>query len=39
MKENNVVALSGRVEFGDALTAMLRAGAQELICQAVDTEL
>ena len=39
MKENNVVELSGRVEFGDALTAMLRAGAQELICQAVDAEL
>ena len=39
MKENNVVELSGRVEAADALTAMLRAGAQELIRQAVDAEL
>ena len=39
MKENNVVELSGRVEAGDALTAMLRAGAQALIRQAVDAEL
>ncbi|MFT4583970.1 MAG: putative transposase, partial [Gammaproteobacteria bacterium] len=39
MKENNVVELSGRVEAGDALTAMLRSGAQELIRQAVDAEL
>ncbi|MFT5419204.1 MAG: hypothetical protein ACI915_005565, partial [Gammaproteobacteria bacterium] len=34
MKENNVVELSGRVEAGDALTAMLRSGAKELIRQA-----
>ncbi len=39
MKENNVVELSGRVEAGDALTSMLRAGAQALIRQAVDAEL
>ena len=39
MKENNVVELSGRVEAADALTAMLRAGAQALIRQAVDAEL
>ncbi|MFT4581048.1 MAG: putative transposase [Gammaproteobacteria bacterium] len=39
MKENNVVELSGRVEAGDALTAMLRSGAQELVRQAVDAEL
>jgi putative transposase len=39
MKENNVVELSGRVEAGDALTAMLRTGAQDLIRQAVDAEL
>ena len=39
MRENNVVELSGRVEAGDALTAMLRTGAQELIRQAVDAEL
>ena len=39
MKENSVVELSGRVEAGDALTAMQRAGAQALIRQAVDAEL
>jgi putative transposase len=39
VKENNVVELSGRAEAGDALTAMLRSGAQELIRQAVDAEL
>ena len=39
MKENNVVELSGRVEAADALTVMLRAGAQALIRQAVDAEL
>jgi putative transposase len=39
VKENNVVELSGRVEAGDAFTAMLRSGAQELIRQAVDAEL
>jgi putative transposase len=39
MKENNVVELSGRVDGSDALTAMLRSGAQELIRQAVDAEL
>ena len=39
MKENNVVELSGRVEEADALSAMLRAGAQELIRQAADAEL
>ena len=39
MKESNVVELSGRVEAGDALTEMLRSGAQELIRQAVDAEL
>jgi putative transposase len=39
VKENNVVELSGRVEAADALTVMLRAGAQALIRQAVDAEL
>ena len=39
MKEDNLVELSGRVEPGDALTAMLRSGAQALIRQAVDAEL
>ena len=34
MNEDNVVELSGRVEAGDALTALLRSGAQELIRQA-----
>lgn len=38
MKENNVVELSVRVE-ADALTAMLRAGAEPLMRQAVDAEL
>ncbi len=39
VKENSVVELSDRVEAADALTAMLRAGAQALIRQAVDAEL
>ena len=39
MKEDEVVELSGRVAAGDALSAILRAGAQELIRQAVDAEL
>jgi putative transposase len=39
MKENNVVELSGRAEAYDALTALLRSGAKELIRQAVDAEL
>ena len=39
MKEDEVVELSGRVAAGDALSAMLRTGARELIRQAVDAEL
>tara|TARA_R110000787_G_scaffold211785_1_gene321604 strand:- start:79 stop:1371 length:1293 start_codon:yes stop_codon:yes gene_type:complete len=39
MNEDNVVELSGRVEAGDALTTMLRIGAQDLIRQAVEAEL
>ena len=39
MKEDNVVELSGRVEARDALTGMLRVGAQALVRQAVEAEL
>ncbi len=38
MSKNNVIELAGR-EAGDPLTALLRAGAQRLIQQAVETEL
>lgn len=37
--ENNVVAFTGREQFSDALTELLRAGARDLIQQAVETEL
>ena len=39
MKKNNVVELFGRVEAADALPSMLRAGAEDLIRQAVDAKL
>ena len=39
MKENNVVDLSGREEFRDLLTELLRIGARQLIEQAVESEL
>lgn len=39
MNKNNVVELSGRAEFSDALSELLRQGAQSLIQQAVESEL
>ena len=39
MKKNNVVDLSGREEFRDLLTELLRIGARQLIEQAVESEL
>jgi putative transposase len=39
MSKSNVIALAGRDESHDPLTDMLRAGAQQLIQQAVEAEL
>ena len=39
MSKSNVIDLSGREESRDPLTEMLRAGAQQLIQQAVEAEL
>jgi transposase-like protein len=39
MGKDNVVEFSGREAAGDPLTEMLRAGARQLICQAVEAEL
>ena len=39
MNKRNVIDLSGREESRDPLTEMLRAGAQQLIHQAVEAEL
>jgi transposase-like protein len=39
MKENNVVAITGREQFSDALTELLRSGARQLIQEAVEAEL
>jgi len=39
MSKNNVIELAGRDESRDPLTDMLRAGAQQLIQQAVEAEL
>ena len=39
MKMNNVINLEGRHENEDPLTDMLRAGAQQLIPQAVEADL
>ena len=39
MKKNTVVSLAGRDTIADPLTEMLRAGARQLIQQAVDVEL
>ena len=39
MSKNNVIELAGRDESRDPLTEMLRAGAQQLIQQAVEAEL
>jgi transposase-like protein len=38
-EENNVVAFTGREQFTDALTELLRSGARDLIQQAVEAEL
>lgn len=38
-KNDTVVALSGRAQFTDTLTELLRTGASQLIEQAVETEL
>jgi putative transposase len=39
MNKNNVVELSGRDQFTDSLTELLRTGARQLIQQAVEAEL
>lgn len=39
MSKGNVVEFSGREEFADPLTELLRQGARELIQQAVEAEL
>ena len=39
MKENNVVEFAGRDAFSDSLIELLRAGARQLIEQAVEAEL
>lgn len=39
MSKNNVVELSGRGEFSDSLTELLKQGARKLIHQAVEAEL
>lgn len=39
MSKNNVIELSGRDQFADALTDLLRTGARQLIQQAVEAEL
>ncbi|MGB1092580.1 MAG: IS256 family transposase [Oceanobacter sp.] len=38
-KENNVIEWTGREQFSDALTELLRDGARDLIQQAVEAEL
>ncbi len=39
MVKDNVVEFRGREAGGDLLTELLKAGAQKLICQAVEAEL
>lgn len=39
MKKNNLVGFAGREQFSDALTELLRAGAQQLVHAAVEAEL
>jgi putative transposase len=39
MGKDNVVGFSGREAGGDPLTELLRAGARQLICRAVEAEL
>ena len=38
MSKNNVVKLTGRGTITDPLTELLRTGAEQLICQAVEAE-
>lgn len=39
MGKNNVVKLSGRDTIADPLTQLLKKGAEQLICQAVEAEV
>lgn len=39
MSQDNIIDLSGRGEISDPLTELLRSGAHQLICQAVEAEL
>jgi len=39
MDKNNVLDFVGREDISDALTALLKAGTQQLISQAVEAEL
>ena len=39
MGKDNVVEFRGREASADLLTELLRTGAQQLICQAVEAEL
>lgn len=39
MSQDNIIDLTGRGEISDPLTALLRSGARQLICQAVRAEL
>ncbi len=39
MSKNNVVGFQGRESSADPLTELLRTGAQDLICRAVEAEL
>jgi|GEM_PF-452972 len=38
MSQDNIIALTGREEISDPLTELLRSGARQLICQAVEAE-
>lgn len=39
MSKSNVVEFEGRGSFSDALTDLMKTGAQQLLCQAVEAEL
>ena len=39
MSKNNVVGFQGRESSADPLTELLRTGAQDLVCRAVEAEL
>lgn len=39
MSQDNIIDLSGRAETTDPLTELLRNGARQLVCQAVEAEL